>query len=341
MLRLFRDRAWVDPPEIELGQDGDRDAHGNIAELRRHFTRHYAEASRLTAYYAGLYRSSFTINYLLSGLAVTLVLFANTFHSLATVFIGLELVCIASILAVRSIGRKRRWHGKSVDYRILAELFRQMRYLAPLAAVVPQTRPPAHARREGDLTGTWMSWHFRSVLRHAGMPAGRITPQYRRTCARMLVEEWLVPQIDYHRITSKTHERGRRFLEAGAGAFFGLTLAACVLHLLGHPIRESRPTILPHLVLPLLTLFAASFPAWGAALHGIESQGEFHRLTERSESMLSSLELLAGRLREANGEERVPTYEELSRTAKEAAGEMLSEVIDWRVFYRVHDIPAI
>lgn len=340
MLRTFREWSWEEPAEVELDRGEERSSIDNVAELRSYFGAHYARASGFAVYYAGLYRSSFTINYLLSGLAVTLVLLANTFHPLETQFIGLELLCIASILAVREIGRRRRWREKAIDYRILAELFRQMRYLAPLAVVTPRTRPPAHARKHGDLTDTWMNRHFRSVLRQARMPSVKLLPAYRKACGRMLIEEWLKPQAEYHRITSATHERAREFFEAGAGFLFGLTAAACVLHLAAHPLAGNGHAVLPSLVLPLLTLLAASLPAWGAGFHGIASQSEFHRLTERSESMRSSIEQIAGGSLGAATVERVPSYEELSRMAREAAVEMLSEVIDWRVFYRVHDIPT-
>ncbi|MBN1827487.1 MAG: hypothetical protein JW958_14645 [Candidatus Eisenbacteria bacterium] len=335
----FREGVWREPEPAVL-PDQPQNKRGDIDRYRAFLAGHYSWASRLAIHYADLYRSSFLMNYLLGAAAVTLVLLANFIHSHEVLFLLLELVCIATILLVQRVGRRRRWHLKAVDYRILAELFRQMRYLGPLATSIPFTRLPAHARIQGDLTGTWMNWHFRSVLREAGMVSVSLTSDYRRACREMLYREWLEPQKLYHSSIRKNHERLRACLERGGAALFLVTLVACVFHLIAHPVSRALHVELYRFLLPLLTILAASLPAWAAAFHGIESQGELERLTGRSESMEYRLEeLLNGFPPPGEGDE-APSYADLLQWAREAAEEMLQEVIDWRVFYRAHGIPT-
>lgn len=80
---------------------------------------------------------------------------------------------------------------------------------------------------------------------------------------------------------------------------------------------------------------AAGAPAWGAAVHGIQSQGEYRRLTQRYASMQRRLEELTARLADAPA--ALAPLQDLAHTA---AAEMIEEVNDWQVLYRAHVIPT-
>jgi len=87
-----------------------------------------------------------------------------------------------------------------------------------------------------------------------------------------------------------------------------------------------------------LTFACGFFPALGAALAGIINQGEFRRLTHRSEAMWKQLK----RLREDTEELRTQIAATPAAAARQfstqavalagaAAGLLVHEILDWRV----------
>lgn len=313
-----------------------------VTRLREGFRRHYARADGLAMRYARRYRRGFRANYLLGALAVLLALLAHAVEdagpggatllaggppltTVARALVGLEALCLLAILGIFAWGHRGQWLRRAVEYRTLAEHFRQMRHLLPLGLAVPFSRPPAHLREHADLRLTWMNMHFRAVLRDLGLPHARATPAYLASVRAMLSRDWIAPQRAFHaaRVHQLTHKLHRG--EVLALGFFLVALVAAVLHLLH---LEAIP---PSLLLGL----AAGAPAWGAALHGIQSQGEYRRLTQRYASMQRRLEELTARLADAPA--ALAPLQDLAHTA---AAEMIEEVNDWQVLYRAHVIPT-
>jgi hypothetical protein len=67
-------------------------------------------------------------------------------------------------------GSKRHWHERWMEYRLLAELIRQIRILIPLGGGRPVPSPPIHLGVYENLTQTWMYWHYarsRAGYRHS------------------------------------------------------------------------------------------------------------------------------------------------------------------------------
>lgn len=88
-----------------------------------------------------------------------------------------------------------------------------------------------------------------------------------------------------------------------------------------------------------LLLASGAFPAVGAALAGIENQGEFARLHKRSHAMSNAYSALAVRLHDFLN--RPPAHEgsagdanDLTAIAIEMAQLMMDEVADWRVMFK-------
>ncbi len=297
---------------------------------------HYRWASHLAGRYASLYRCSFLTNYVLGACAVTLVMLSLLFHSHETPLIIAELVCILTILGIYIAGRINRWHDRAADYRILAELLRQMKYLESQALFVPNSRPPAHYRSKGDLASTWISGHFQAIVRGADAAHCKFVNDHTERCQDHIADDWIMGQVKYHlRNRQRMHSAGRTCAK-GELAFFLLTLCACISHLALTHIHGVSPEVV-HAWGPWLIAAAASFPAWAAALHGIENQGEFHRLADRSESMSEVL----GELHDdfPQGQNRVMRIGTLRAITRTTASLMAEEAIDWRVLYP-HGIPT-
>ncbi|HWC88855.1 MAG TPA: hypothetical protein VG433_04350, partial [Pirellulales bacterium] len=101
--------------------------------------------------------------------------------------------------------------------------------------------------------------------------------------------------------------------------------AICIAHLLARQFVE---------VDDMLMIFAGLLPALAAALGGICSQGEFHRVARRSAAMALHLEEL--RLEMASVPTRAGELNSvhLSRYARKVAQLMINEMLDWRVVFQ-------
>jgi len=231
---------------------------------------------------------------------------------------------ILSIIGNLWIARRGHWRIKSSDYRLLAEQLRQMRALAPLGRVSPFPRPPAHHHR--DAGRSWMHWYFRALVREFGMPADTIVDRaYRQECCRLIRDELIAGQLAYHRRAAARYATIRHRMHAAALGFFGLTLVACVLHLLPESWPGGRWL---HHHSMWLTLVAAAAPAWAAAVHGISTQAETTKLADRYSAMA---DLLAQYHRQLDPVP--PTSIHLAGIATRVAQSMIDEVVDWRIVY--------
>lgn len=245
-----------------------------------------------------------------------------------------EIVVVLTILALILLANKRRWHERWLDYRFLAELLRQLRFLALLGRVPKFSRLPAHIAY-GDPRGTWMAWHLRAVAREMGMVSARFTPEYLEAC-RVLLRDALIGesprgsrpgprryygQLLYHLDNARRFERLNRRLRMAGLLTFVCTLASAVtltvLHLLHVPVGTWWLFVVP------------VFPALGTALGGIRSQAELERVVRRSDAMSEQLE----RVREELERPGPLTSTELGRVTESASDAMVAEVLDWRIVF--------
>jgi hypothetical protein len=287
-------------------------------EIPDPFRSHYEAVNERAKRMAGLDRGAFLVCYTLGVCAVVLALLNSVLGSFGWL-IG-ELAAITVVFGLVMLLRHNHWHDRSVECRYLAEQFRILRYVYPLGLTSPRPHMPAH-NRHADVSGSWMDWHLRAVLRRTPMPSFVVSPEYLDRHWRLLRREWVVGQIVYH---ERNHLRLGAIddaLHAFLWATAALAAGACVLHLL--PIHDMQ-------IRPWLTLFAAGLPAAASGFHAISTQGEFRRLSERSEAMRASLEKFDKRL-EKHEKRGQLAMRNLRRFAAGVAQDMLAEVVDWHV----------
>ncbi len=90
----------------------------------------------------------------------------------------------------------------------------------------------------------------------------------------------------------------------------------------------------------VMTFFCGFLSALGAALEGINNQGEFRRIGMRSESMAKALKHLAGQAKELQGKlvsgknsKEISFSIQVADLANKAARLMVEGVLDWRVVF--------
>lgn len=325
---------WCGRPDREKRQHKLPDTI--ITWVEANFIPHYAWANQLSVYYANNYRSSFAWIYLLGAMAVFLALIGTTAHASHTVeviLISAEVVVICAIIGLTWYGRRRRWHERWIDYRTLAERLRLVRFNCLLGGLWQHASVPSHLATYGNPAATWMQWHARAVERAAGLPNVAVGAEYLSACRELLLAALIAGQEGYHegnaeRLSSVDH----RLHRAGEWLFLA-TLAACAFHLLvalgGGWFGERADALHRWLV------FCAAFlPALGAAMAAIRSQGEFHRVVQRSRAMSEELEQLRQAVANVPTRPSELNSQLLQQAVEQTTRLMYNEVLDWRIVFQ-------
>ncbi len=137
-----------------------------------------------------------------------------------------------------------------MEYRLLAELMRQIRILIPLGGGRPLPRTPALSIYE-SLTQTWMYWQMRAVARATGIPPVKITSEYLLDCVRYIGGVVGVKdrgQLQFHRVTRQRSRSIALLLNSTAHDLFILSFCFVLIHLSAHlfffPMIASHPLML-------------------------------------------------------------------------------------------------
>ena len=292
--KLFRDflgSFQIRVPSLQVrdfeeagGADWPRDTPHEVERwVNNQLRPHYAWSDNLADFYADRYRSSFVLCYGLAALVVLLGLLAHFWFPIA--FSILELVVLSWIVMLVLRGNRRRWHDRWMNYRLIAELVRQLRILAPLGGGRPFPRVAAHATF-GDPAHSWMYWHLRAVDRAVGLPNARVTATYLRQCLDYMARI-LRDQIKFHTATATRAEQIEQRLHRWGLRLFIVTImmvAFHLIHLVYVWLRDGHGTEVG-VHSDFWVIFTAGLPAIGAALAAINNQGEFARVAKRSRAM--------------------------------------------------------
>ena len=302
---------------------------------------HYAWASGLADLYGGLYRSAFTMNYLLAALAVLLAVLGMVVPAPGRLWTFLEMASLLAIVVITVRGKSRRWHERWLAYRNLAERLRAFRFLLPLGEV-PRLAPPPERKGTDSSRMAWVDWLTRAIIREIPLPKARLDGAYLAAAGRFIADVEVAGQIEYHATNAERMRHLDHRLHLAGVALFLVRIAAVAAHLMldlgaGEAAGESAGAADLGAWLGLLS---AALPAFGAAFYGLRSQGEFASLVERSAAMTIALTRLREQLlaqAQAGGERR-----NVAAAAAEIADVMLVETADWHQVFGAKplDLPA-
>jgi hypothetical protein len=316
-----------------------------------------ARASALSAYYAGLYRGSFLLGYILAVVAVTMAVL-----SLAILLVGghahwpvmaLELTMLvlgglkfAAVLTIARLGERaktRRLAYRATDYRYLAERLRAMIFLPHAGSLRANFdfSPPYAVRVASQGVADHL---FLAILRQAdpldtlpGVVSGRTIRPDATRAIEVIREGWLGGQLHYHVANAKTHEAMKsamdslgRTLNALVVIVVAIDLGLIVLGLLGL-LPEPVDVAIRGWAAPVMIAIAAILPAAVASLNGIRFQSEVSRLAERSEQMavnLARLEHLSFPV-----PHQPPRLVDAMRLGDDVARLTIDEVAEWSAIY--------
>ncbi|QDU39624.1 hypothetical protein Mal4_39700 [Maioricimonas rarisocia] len=260
---------------------------------------HFVRADRLAVHYRNNYVRAMTGLFLLSALAVSVVVGQVLFFPELLWIILLEILAMGTAVGLWMWCRRGAWHEKWIHDRYLAERLRMAMFSLLLdQADAALTSAASQALSFYSGPRHWLLSTVRSVVE-----AARSVPHKAagfEATRRFVVEAWLDDQRRYHvRNADRTHKAARRGHRVGTVLFL-VTLVMAVLHFLGvgHGEHDHAASGVSRLD-AWITFFAIVLPTWGAAIHAITTQLELERIAARSERMAMLLSLVVERAREA------------------------------------------
>lgn len=190
-----------------------------------------------------------------------------------------EILLLAVAVVVLLVSVRGNWHLKSIEYRLLAELFRKQKTLATLGWALAISGVE-HLADSEELS--WVAWLLAATQRASPFPYCA-TDEAGLTVLRVEeVQYLLVEQIAYHQQREAISERAAENLERLGGlAFVGLAIVAVVNLWAFAGQREHAELVLGWL--------AGILPSISAAFLAIRSYAELELLAEQSRTMVADL----------------------------------------------------
>jgi hypothetical protein len=236
----------------------------------------------------------------------------------------LELLVLLCLRAMVSTSALWEWHEKSVDYRILAELFRKQQMLSAVGWALPFGSVDNLRDMEGL---SWVCWLFAAAQRAAPLPQGDVTNETQHLPGLKAVKKLIVEQMDYHSDRhAKSHAASSLFERYGSFTF-GLVLICVGMKLFVEGWWHHQPLILA------FGLAATVLPGVSAAFVGLRSYAEWQLLAEQSHHMTILLRQASKRV-DRLCLTRPSVSQDLGAEALTVATIMLQDVEGWGRLFR-------
>jgi hypothetical protein len=307
----------------------------------------FLRADHLAIRYANAHRSSFILIYCLGAFALINAAVAIGFSQigwLALTSALAEFFALVGIFLIYRNDHKKRYHIKWLEYRSLAEMLR----MAPLLnsiGMTPSTngfeRHRSHSESSNvnrpDTGRTWLIIYTQSLIRWVGFGQVKINHESLLSAKHFLSETILKGQLNYHNNNAhKMHVVGHNL-----GHFSYILFVLAFVFVSGKLITKLLAGL--HLGIDYellggighaLGVLAAVCPMLGSAAFAIRNHAEFDISSQRSLSMIKSLEQSTAEIQAMNQ----PTeYSELAKVVAKTSNFMQSETADWLEIYEVKE----
>lgn len=305
--------------------------------LQSQVLRRFAWADGLSTYLSDAYRGGMVTNFLLSALAV---IAGVAYLPLVGVdwkwpFAFAELVLLLAIVGITTVGRKRRWHGRWLETRRVAEYLRH----APILLLLGVARPPARWPRG---SGTqWPEDYARQALRATGLPEITVTQAYLRAALASLLLGHAHTQAAYHRQKAAKLARVHHRLDLLSETLFVLAIlsVSAYLALIAAGALGLVSTHTGDAAAKPLTFLGLALPALGGAFAGIRYLGDFERFAAISEIAAEKLEALAGRIETLlAGPAPELRYAQVASLAHALDDIVIAEIESWQSVFAVKNM---
>ncbi len=247
----------------------------------------------------------------------------------------LEVLSLGGLLFILVMNRRWRLHDQWISSRFLAERLRSSYFLA-LAGTGDRRGRPTRLTYLSDSSEAWIERALTEVSARRphlddGSPPVRALRDY-------LNHFWIESQMSYQEKSSARQGGFDDRLVRATEFLFLLTLVAACVHVFARLIFQKvgiHGAAAPGFWEELLVVVAITIPVVGAAFHGIGTQRQFRRHSERYRRM-------AGVLAQVQREmARATRLEQVREVAAETERIMREENSDWFGVMRFHDMELI
>jgi hypothetical protein len=256
----------------------------------------------------------------------------------------IELLALLGIALLVAANHMYRWQDRWITYRLLAELCRKQRVLAPLGWTLPvrdiapaldagTTRRPAGAGTSAPpLREAWVGSYFAAIRRAAPTPTGALAgPALERV--REVGRAMFETQEAYHRERQHRSEQASQRLGHWGEAFFLVAVLGVTLRI-GLDLAHA-----PAWMGTAIALVCFASPAASAVFIGIRAYAEFELLATQSARMQ---QIMADAIR---GLDALPLDQPLASTAlgqnlMTVTTAMLLDIEGWAQLFQVKAVEA-
>ena len=271
----------------------------------------------------------------LAAAAVAVVAIQANFVPELTWLAGVEVVFLLTLLFILRMSQRWRLHDQWISCRFLAERLRSSYFLA-LAGTGDQRGQSGRLTYLSDSSEAWIERALSEVMaRRPGLDDG---PPPVGALRDYLKRYWIDSQVSYQEKTSRKQRRFDERLVRATELLFLLTLIAACIHIFGghffHAMGITSKDALKFWE-ELLVVVAITVPAVGAAFHGIGTQRQFRRHSERYRRMADVLVQVQHEMAAAT------TLKQVQKVAAETEQIMREENSDWFGVMRFHDMELI
>jgi hypothetical protein len=237
--------------------------------------------------------------------------------ALASASIAIQLLANALVIIDTAFRARRRWQERWLDYRVVAERLRWLRFRYAFGLGGGQPMRSGLQRHK-----SWIDWYMRRTARALGPPRGKIDDASITAAADYLSDVEIPDQIEYHRSTFRQLGTLERRLFFGAHAALIASLGVAVL-LAVSAVRVGSLDKVTWREFAIVLL--AILPATMTSLNGLRVDADLARLVERSAQTMALLfrvrrNILAG----------PRDYDHVALNMQRLASIMMTELEQWR-----------
>lgn len=287
----------------------------------------FIRADTLAVRLQGWFRALSTAVFAMAAAAVAVVAVQVNFWPGANWVAIFEVLLLLMLLAIPASRNWLQLHERWTSYRFLAERLRSAYFLA-LAGTTDRAGRGGQSSFADPSVG-WIERALAEIV--ARRPPQRPAATEVEPLREYLGTYWIQDQAAYHVKASGRHEKWEKRFRGATIALFTVTLFAALLHVSGVGHHGAGRSALES----TLIVVSICVPAVGAAVHGIESQRQFRRHSQRFSRMNMLLRRLCSRMEAARDLPQVQSIAaEVERTMREESN-------DWFGVMRFHDVELI
>jgi hypothetical protein len=267
-------------------------------------------------------------NFMMAAGAVLVVSVQTTFFRTIPWIVAIEIVLLGLLIVIPLVNRRWwRFHDRWISYRFLAERLRST-YFLTLAGTGDRRERSSKLAYFSDPEDVWIERALEEAT--IGLPRTPVSVADAVPLREYLSRYWIADQMRYHEKTSRVDGSRETVLLLLTATLFGLTVVAAFLHAFEVNFQLGALSLGA-----ILLVVSVSVPAIGAAVHGVNTQRQFGRHSERYARMARLLRQLREEM------DRAETMEEIGRIAADTERIMREENSDWFGVMRFHDMELI